>query len=95
MLVAIRSMDGKARADDDEVGTEPALGEVEGEFADERRRNFDLHILTCGPNKAMGEMHERMPVILDEADWPKWLDEEPSTEDELMALLNPRPGLDG
>lgn len=65
------------------------------EFADERRRNFDLHILTCGPNKAMGEMHERMPVILDEADWPKWLDEEPSTEDELVALLKPRPGLDG
>jgi len=43
----------------------------------------------------MGEMHERMPVILDEADWPKWLDEEPSTEDELVALLKPRPSLDG
>ena len=65
------------------------------EFADERRRNFDLHILTSGPNKAMGEMYERMPVSLDEADWPKWLDEEPSTEDELVALLKPLPSLDG
>ena len=40
-------------------------------------------------------MYERLPVILDEADCPKWLDEEPSTEDELVALLKPRPSLDG
>ena len=33
-------------------------------------------ILTCGPNQAMGELHDRMPVILSENDWPKWLDEE-------------------
>ena len=36
-------------------------------------------------------MHERMPVILDEADWPKWLGEEPATLDELYALLKPSP----
>jgi putative SOS response-associated peptidase YedK len=28
-----------------------------------------------------------MPVILSEADWPKWLGEEPATEDDLLALL--------
>src|SRR5215470_8098567 len=33
-------------------------------------------ILTCGPNEAMGELHDRMPVILAEIDWPKWLGEE-------------------
>ena len=32
-----------------------------------------------------------MPVILDEADWPKWLGEEPATEDELLAMLKPCP----
>ena len=48
-------------------------------------------ILTCGPNGAMGELHDRMPVIVDEADWPKWLGETPATEDELMALLKPSP----
>jgi putative SOS response-associated peptidase YedK len=48
-------------------------------------------VLTCGPNKAMGELHDRMPVILDEADWPKWLGEEPATNDELLALLKPCP----
>jgi len=34
-------------------------------------------ILTCGPNRVMGELHDRMPVILADKDWPKWLGEEP------------------
>jgi putative SOS response-associated peptidase YedK len=45
-------------------------------------------ILTCGPNQ-MGELHDRMPVILAEIDWPKWLGEEPASEQELLALLKP------
>lgn len=48
-------------------------------------------VLTCGPNEAMGELHDRMPVILDEADWPKWLGEEAATDDELLELLRPCP----
>jgi putative SOS response-associated peptidase YedK len=48
-------------------------------------------ILTCGPNDAMAELHDRMPVILEEADWPKWLGEEPATEEELLTLLKPCP----
>ena len=48
-------------------------------------------ILTCGPNAVIGELHNRMPVILAESDWPKWLGEEPATEDELMAMLKPCP----
>jgi putative SOS response-associated peptidase YedK len=48
-------------------------------------------VITCGPNEAMGELHDRMPVVLDEADWPKWLGEEPATEEELYALLKPCP----
>jgi putative SOS response-associated peptidase YedK len=48
-------------------------------------------VLTCAPNDAMAEIHNRMPVILDEGDWPKWLGEEPATEQELLALLRPCP----
>src|SRR5271157_3902399 len=44
-------------------------------------------ILTCGPNTVMGELHNRMPVIVDQADWPKWLGEEPAVEEELLAML--------
>jgi hypothetical protein len=32
-----------------------------------------------------------MPVILAEDDWPKWLGEEPATEEELLGLLKPCP----
>ena len=48
-------------------------------------------MLTCAPNAAMAEIHNRMPVILAESDWPKWLGEEPATEQELLALLKPCP----
>jgi putative SOS response-associated peptidase YedK len=48
-------------------------------------------VLTCAPNDAMAEIHNRMPVILDEADWAKWLGEEPATEQELLALLRQCP----
>jgi putative SOS response-associated peptidase YedK len=39
----------------------------------------------------MAEIHNRMPVILDDSDWPKWLGEEPATGQELLALLRPCP----
>jgi putative SOS response-associated peptidase YedK len=32
-----------------------------------------------------------MPVILARNDWPRWLGEEPATEDELIAMLKPSP----
>jgi putative SOS response-associated peptidase YedK len=48
-------------------------------------------ILTCGPNQVMGELHDRMPVILAKEDWAKWLGEEPAPEEELMAVLKPCP----
>jgi putative SOS response-associated peptidase YedK len=31
-------------------------------------------ILTCEPNALMAELHDRMPVILDPADYGAWLD---------------------
>jgi putative SOS response-associated peptidase YedK len=46
-------------------------------------------IITCAPNVVIGALHDRMPVILAEKDWAKWLGEEPATPDELKALLVP------
>ncbi len=48
-------------------------------------------IITTGPNELMEPIHDRMPVILDEDDWPKWLGEEPANDNELKALLKPFP----
>ena len=48
-------------------------------------------ILTTSSNEVMAELHDRMPVILDKADWPKWLGEEPATDEDLLAMLRPSP----
>jgi putative SOS response-associated peptidase YedK len=46
-------------------------------------------VITCEPNSVVGTLHDRMPVILEEEDWPRWLGEQPATEDELKALPMP------
>jgi putative SOS response-associated peptidase YedK len=46
-------------------------------------------IITCPANALIGALHDRMPVILAEEDWAKWLGEEPATNDEVKALLAP------
>jgi len=48
-------------------------------------------IITTEPNAAIATIHDRMPVILDQADWPKWLGEAEAAESELMGLLRPCP----
>jgi putative SOS response-associated peptidase YedK len=47
-------------------------------------------VITCRPNKLLGELHDRMPVILPESQWAKWLAEGPASEDELLAMLKAR-----
>ena len=45
-------------------------------------------IVTCGPGEVVAPIHDRMPVILDQADEAEWLD--PGTgEERLQALLAP------
>ena len=48
-------------------------------------------ILTCAPNPVMAELHNRMPVVLGESDWPRWLGEEPANPSDLLRLLRPCP----
>ena len=48
-------------------------------------------VITCEPNTVMEEIHDRMPVILGEQDWAKWLGEDPLTPAEAQALLRPCP----
>ena len=48
-------------------------------------------IITTDANDLIGRLHDRMPVILAEADWPSWLGEAPASEAELKALLRPYP----
>jgi putative SOS response-associated peptidase YedK len=45
-------------------------------------------ILTTTPNAEMAELHDRMPVILEQQNWPVWLGE---NECDHVALLRPAP----
>jgi len=45
-------------------------------------------IMTTAPNSEMAELHDRMPVILEQTDWPVWLGE---LDGDHAALLRPAP----
>jgi putative SOS response-associated peptidase YedK len=51
------------------------------------RRTFT--IVTTTPNSVVAELHNRMPVIVPDDAWARWLDPRPSEPGELRALLEP------
>jgi putative SOS response-associated peptidase YedK len=65
--------------------------------SDQVRRTFT--IVTTTPNDAMAELHDRMPVVLEESAWDRWLVDgragppvgpvTPVDEGELLAMLQP------
>jgi putative SOS response-associated peptidase YedK len=48
-------------------------------------------VITTEANGAITPLHDRMPVILAEQDWPLWLGEIPAPDAALHALLRPCP----
>jgi len=46
-------------------------------------------MVTTPPNALIATITDRMPAVIDEADWAKWLGGEPATVDELKAVLKP------
>jgi putative SOS response-associated peptidase YedK len=54
---------------------------------DEVRRTFT--IVTTTPNTVVAELHNRMPVIIPDDAWGRWLDPRPAEPGELRALLEP------
>jgi putative SOS response-associated peptidase YedK len=46
-------------------------------------------IITTTPNELMADLHNRMPVILDKADFADWLNPMPQTSKDLLQLLKP------
>jgi len=51
------------------------------------RRTFT--IVTTTPNAVVAELHNRMPVIVPDEAWARWLDPRPTELGELRALLEP------
>lgn len=44
-------------------------------------------IVTTSPNAAMVDLHDRMPVLVPDDAWDRWLDPSPADPGELIALL--------
>lgn len=59
------------------------------ERRDEALETFAM--VTVPPNPLIATITDRMPAVLNDTDWPKWLGEEPATVEELKALLRPSP----
>jgi putative SOS response-associated peptidase YedK len=57
---------------------------------DTAERLYTCSILTTDANDLVARIHDRMPVILDPADWDAWLGEE-TPPAELRSLLHPAP----
>jgi len=51
------------------------------------RRTFT--IVTTTPNDAIAGLHDRMPVVLEDGTWDRWLDPRPADPGELLAMLVP------
>jgi putative SOS response-associated peptidase YedK len=51
------------------------------------RRTFT--IVTSAPNQSLADLHDRMPVIVPDHAWGRWLDPAPADRGELLALLEP------
>lgn len=58
---------------------DPATGTV--------RRTFT--IVTTTPNEALADLHDRMPVVVAEDAWDRWLDASTADPGELLGLLVP------
>jgi putative SOS response-associated peptidase YedK len=56
------------------------------------RRTFTM--ITSRPNAALGDLHDRMPVIVPEDAWARWLDPAPAPPGELLGLLEPSDDID-
>jgi len=51
------------------------------------RRTFT--IVTTIPNETVAQLHDRMPVVVPDEAWGRWLDPRPAEPGELRALLEP------
>lgn len=46
-------------------------------------------IVTTRPNQAMADLHDRMPVVLADGQWERWIDPATADRSELRAMLEP------
>ena len=50
---------------------------------------YSFAMVTVPPNAVVAAITDRMPALIDAADWPQWLGETPASPEDLKALLRP------
>ena len=50
---------------------------------------YSFAMVTVPPNAVVAAITDRMPALIDAADWPHWLGETPVSPEQLKALLRP------
>jgi putative SOS response-associated peptidase YedK len=63
----------------------------DAELGDDAPRVRSCAIITAGANGVVRPIHDRMPVVLPESEWDRWLDREFQDVDALRELLVPAP----
>lgn len=74
---------------------EPTRFEVKGKSIFPMAAIFTAHgfsLFTCDPNAVVAQVHDRMPVILQDKDVDRWLDPTKTDLDQMFMLLGPYPG---
>ncbi len=67
-----------------EIWRDPSLEEDDPE-----RFRWTATVLTTQAEDSLGHLHDRMPLMVDPADWASWLDPEPAPTEQLLGLLEP------
>jgi putative SOS response-associated peptidase YedK len=64
------------------------LGGVWSPWQGEQEQLLTYAVLTVAPNQLVGEIHDRMPLVIEPANWSQWLEGSPQ---EAAALVRPDP----
>jgi putative SOS response-associated peptidase YedK len=66
-------------------------GVYESWYPERNKPDVTFTIVTCAANEVIGEIHDRMPVILDERAAEDWIDPREENPLSLKRLLVPAP----
>jgi putative SOS response-associated peptidase YedK len=72
-------------------GRHVAIAVIWDRWSDGGPSLLSFAMLTTPPCEIISTITDRMPALLEDSDWPKWLGEEPASVEELKAMLRVSP----
>jgi putative SOS response-associated peptidase YedK len=72
-------------------GKHIAIAVIWDRWSDGVANLLSFAMVTTTPCEIISTITDRMPALLEDSDWPKWLGEEPASVEELKAMLRVSP----